>query len=129
MPYCLPGRLRPPRPAGDYFRRRPVGHAGRHQPAAHRLCRRRLRGFVTRLAPRPGLSHPSTRQLDVLALDLALEKLDRMARVVEEWIDLERLAIGLQRLLLGAERFEHHTEIVYRLVVLGIDVERVPEIG
>src|SRR6266545_2517560 len=108
MPYCLSGRLRPSRPACNYLRRRAVGHAGRLQPAAHRLRRRRLRGFVTRLAPRPGLSRQSTRQLDVLALDLALEKLNRLARVVEEWIDLERLAIGLQCLPLGAERFEHH---------------------
>ena len=41
--------------------------------------------------------------LDVLALDLVGQFLDRVARLVEERVRLERLAIGLERILLLAD--------------------------
>ena len=67
--------------------------------------------------------------LDVLAADLARQKLDRLAGPIEKWVHLQRLAVGLERFLLGAERLEHEAEVIQRPVMLGIALERTLEIG
>jgi hypothetical protein len=97
-------------PTHHHLGGRSARHSGRHQSAAHRLRRRRLRGYVVTarrsFRREPGSGFPVCRipafagmtrasgSLNVLALDLVGQFLDRVARLVEERVRLERFAIG-----------------------------------